>query len=150
MILTPEQAQLKKAFRNAVLKHWRDADRFKMFNIVPTMRVDGQFNLSPVDIYIKIKELPSIRGFWDTMPVAAWLAKHYPKTSSALFAGADDAKALAIWKDEKYTVAATVRRSNAARRHSCTYAVFETGTLRRVGTRVRQRRNVSRTDAVWT
>jgi hypothetical protein len=95
------------------LKHWRDADRFKMFNIVPTMRVDGQFNLSPVDIYIKIKELPSIRGFWDTMPVAAWLAKHYPKTSSALFAGADDAKALAIWKDEKYTVAATVRRSNA-------------------------------------
>ena len=62
-----------------------------------------------------LSEIPSIRDFSWTMPVSAWLARHYPIVAKALFDKKPTEEALAIWKTQKYLNVgyATKKRSHS-------------------------------------
>lgn len=101
MKLTAIQVEMRTVFRNAILEHWRDNKRPLMFGTVHAVK--NHFSLSTDEAREEMSKVPSIGKFRMNMPVQAWLASHYRQVSNALFDGATDEKALAIWKVSKRT-----------------------------------------------
>lgn len=110
--LTERQVALRKAFRETLLRNWRSTGKTMMFSV--SIDVGEQFGISQYEAKQELSVLPSIRMFGDKTPLQAWLAKHYPSVSNAMFDGKTDEQALAIWSKAKYQLAnpVTCKRSN--------------------------------------
>lgn len=120
MKLTPEQVAIKRSFRKNMLIHWRHGVQCYrvLFEVAKEMKWDDTFRDFGPDydeIYRRISVIPSIGFIHPQSPCSRWLAVHYPKTSNAMFDGATDDEALAIWKKEKRVVIENRAFSSAKR-----------------------------------
>lgn len=112
MILTPEQIEMRRYFRERVIDLFYDEKRTLMFNIIND--VAEKFKITPEESAYKLSEIPSIGRFGYKTPISAWLARHYPKVAAAMFDKKGVDAAMEIWKTQKYQAVtnATKKRSS--------------------------------------
>lgn len=101
--LTGRQVLLRRAFRECVLENWRSERKTLMFSV--TNDLSEMFSMDAKSIENELAEIPSIRAYRGKFPIQAWLARHYPAVSNAMFDGKTNEQCLAIWAKSKYTPA---------------------------------------------
>ncbi len=101
MKLTERQIKIRSVFRNSVLAHFSNAEKFKMFNTI--VDVCNALDLPFDDARAEMAEIPSIGKFRKNMPCAAWLASHFKPVSNALYDGVGKEAALNLWVKTKRT-----------------------------------------------
>ena len=109
MILTPEQIELSKYFRQRVLDLFFDNKKCLMFTI--DNDVAEKFDMKQCEAHYRLSEIPSIRIYSANMPISAWLAKHYPLVAQVMFDKKGIDVALRVWKTQKYQACAVKKRS---------------------------------------
>ena len=95
MKLTARQSKIKRLFRDKLLHLWPVC--------APMWLVFSHVNdeMGEKGIWRESGAIPSIGTVFVIENCSGWLAKHYPKTSEALFNGCNAEKALIVWGKEK-------------------------------------------------
>lgn len=101
MKLTERQVKIRAVFRDSVLAHFSNAEKFRMVNTI--LDVCKSLDLPFDEARAEMAEIPSIGKFRKSMPCAAWLASHFKPVSNALYDGATKDAALKLWAKTKRT-----------------------------------------------
>ena len=126
MILSESQKTLKKEFRKAAIYAWR---KDRTMNFVPgfiLIEAKGESSLQEViSLELLLNEIPSIGVYFGIERTRVWLARHFPKTSNALFNKKTDDQVIAIWAKEKRTsgndcMISAAAQANELNRKKCT------------------------------
>lgn len=95
MKLTERQVKIKKIFRQKLLYLWPACATMVMVSHHVDYEVGG------TGLFAEMEAIPSIGKYWGMETCTVWLARHYPKTSNALFSGATHHQAMIVWSKEK-------------------------------------------------
>lgn len=125
MKLTAEQIKLRTTFREKLLHLWLAS---ASLGVVAWHVADA---LGVRVGYEELEKIPSIGKFYGHTPCPSWLARHYPKTSAKMFAGASIEAAMKVWGTEKRTTVASSAEYQSARAATRRAAktIMEIGTL---------------------
>lgn len=101
MKLTERQVKIRTVFRDSVLAHFANAEKYMMLNTI--VDVCKALDLPFDEARAEMAEIPSVGKFRQNMPCAAWLASHFKPVSNALHDGVGKEAALNLWAKTKRT-----------------------------------------------